>query len=81
MDKAYEIPLDKLKKDNSGLIVDILGGHKLIKKLDALGIRRGKELTKISNMVMNGPVTVKINGTNNIAIGRGMAKKIIVKVN
>ncbi len=81
MNKAYEIPLDQLQQGKRGLIVDILGGYKLKKKLDALGIRRGKEVTKISNMVMNGPVTIQINGTNNIAIGRGMAKKIIVKTN
>ena len=81
MNKAYELPLDKLQKGKKGLIVDILGGYKLVKKLDALGIRKKKEVTKISNMVMNGPVTIKLNNTNNIAIGRGMAKKIIVKVN
>jgi len=81
MNKVYEIPLDKLQLGKEGLIVDLLGGYKLIKKLDALGIRRGKKVTKISNMVMNGPVTIRINGANNIAIGRGMSKKIIVKSN
>ncbi len=81
MNKAYEITLDDLKQGEEGIIVDFLGGYKLRKRLDALGIRRGKKVTKISNMVMNGPVTIKLNNSNNIAIGRGMAKKIIVKVN
>lgn len=78
MDKSEQINLVQLKQGKTGRVVALTGGSSFIKKLDALGIREGVRITKVSNMVMNGPVTVKVNGVNNVAIGRGMAEKIFV---
>lgn len=80
MTRIKEITLEELKKGEEGTIIDFMGGHTLKRKLDALGLRPGKKITKISNMMMNGPVTVKINDGSRVAIGRGMAAKIVVKV-
>jgi len=44
-----------------------------------LGIRPGKKITKISSMLMRGPVTVQAGHTQ-IAIGFGMANKIFVEL-
>lgn len=75
-----KISLTELEQGEDGEVVELTGGHNFRRKLDALGIRPGKKITKISNMVMNGPVTVKINNTSRVAIGKGMADRILVKV-
>jgi ferrous iron transport protein A len=74
-----ELMLVNLETGDVGLIVKILGGYNLIRKLDSLGIRPGKNITMISSMLMNGPITVKVNNTK-VAIGRGMADKIMVEL-
>ncbi len=72
------IALTNLKQGDEGFIVEIMGGHVLLKKLNSLGIRSGKKITKISHMMFDGPVTVGVGNTR-IAVGRGMANKIMVK--
>ncbi|PIU56399.1 MAG: hypothetical protein COS88_02920, partial [Chloroflexi bacterium CG07_land_8_20_14_0_80_51_10] len=47
-------------------------------RLTALGIRPGKRITKLSSMLMHGPVTVELDAGHQVAIGFGMAGKIIV---
>lgn len=63
----------------SGTVVQILGGHGLIDRLHSMGIRPGKRITKVSAMFMRGPVTLQV-GRAQVAIGFGMAGKIMVEV-
>jgi ferrous iron transport protein A len=63
----------------SGTVVDIAGGYGLVRRLQALGLRSGKRVTKVSSMFGRGPVTVKV-GTTQIALGFGMARKILVQL-
>ena len=63
----------------SGRVVQIEGGRGMINRLSALGIRPGQRLTKISSMFMRGPVTIQV-GNAQVAIGFGMAKRIIVEL-
>ena len=74
-----QVSLDKMEAGESGIVVRLLGGRGSINRLDALGIRLCKKITKISSMLMRGPVIVSVDNTT-IAIGHGMAKKIIVEV-
>ncbi|MEO0184403.1 MAG: fused ferrous iron transport protein A/B, partial [candidate division WOR-3 bacterium] len=67
------------KPGEKGKIVEITGGKGLLTRLDALGISPGAEVTKISEQIMHGPVVVKIGNTQ-VAIGYGMARKVIVSV-
>lgn len=60
-----------------GIIKDIAGGHGLLNNLDVMGIRTGIEITKISKQWIRGPVTIRI-GNNEIALGYGMATRILV---
>lgn len=60
-----------------GVVVQIRGGYGMARRLSALGIRPGKRITKVSSMIMRGPVTIQID-TSQVAIGYGMANKIIV---
>ena len=61
-------------------IVEIKGGPGLSRRLMALGFHRGDLITLDVEAIMNGPVLVK-NLTNDtrIALGRGIARKILVK--
>jgi Fe2+ transport system protein FeoA len=78
--KAQIVSLSSLKPGESGIVYDFKGGERLRKKLDSLGIRKGKNIKKISDMVLRGPITIQIDNSSRIAIGRGMAEKIMVKV-
>jgi ferrous iron transport protein A len=74
-----KLSLVELKENEVGKIVEILGGCRLHQKLDALGIRVGVELKKISSVAAKGPVIVEVGNTK-VALGYGMARKIIVEV-
>ncbi|MBN2076949.1 MAG: ferrous iron transport protein A [Dehalococcoidales bacterium] len=72
------IAVSKMKSRQTGKIIEIQGGQGLIARLSALGIIPGRNITKISAMLMRGPVTIK-TGSTQVAIGHGMADKIIVE--
>lgn len=74
-----QITLAQMEAGQAGIIVQILGGHGLTQRLEALGIRPGKRVTKISSMLLRGPVTFQVDSTQ-IAVGFGMANKIVVEV-
>ena len=73
------IPLSRLEAGQSGKIVQIQGGPGMINRLSALGIRPGKRVTKVSSIFMRGPVTIQV-GNAQVAIGFGMAKRILVEL-
>ncbi len=79
MSEGKQIILSLMPAGQSGTVVQIQGGHGLISRLSALGIRPGQRLTKISSMFMRGPVTIQI-GNAQVAIGFGIASKIIVEL-
>lgn len=62
----------------SATVVEVVGGHGLVSRLDALGIRPGKRITKISAAFMRGPVVIRVDRAD-VAIGFGMARKITVQ--
>ena len=71
--------LSEMKEKESGTVHEIKGGKNLIDRLNSLGLTNGVKITVISSMPMKGPVTVQI-GSSTIAIGSGMAQKILVRV-
>jgi ferrous iron transport protein A len=72
------VDLTQLEEGESGRIVLISGGHGLIRRLESLGVRGGKSVTKVSSQLLRGPITVRIDGFQ-VAVGFGMAKKILVE--
>jgi ferrous iron transport protein A len=72
-----EMDLTKLTANSKGKVTKIEGGYGVLRKAENLGIRAGTELKKISSHRMRGPVIIKVGNTS-VAIGYGMAKKIIV---
>jgi ferrous iron transport protein A len=71
--------LEDLKPGEGGRIAQIDGGHGMVGRLAALGIRPGRRITKLSSGFMRGPVTIEVDRAQ-MAIGFGMAKRIRVEV-
>ena len=76
MEQMY---LTQLKTGQAGVVKEITGGHGAARRLESLGIRPGKKITKISSHFWRGPVTVMVDKMK-VAIGHGMAEKILVEV-
>ena len=68
-----------MQAGQSGKVVEIQGGYGMVNRLSALGIRPGKRITKISAMLLRGPVTIEVDRAQ-VAVGFGMASRIIVEV-
>lgn len=77
---ANRVSLAQMRAGQKGKIVEIDGGYGLARKLDALGIRVGKEITKISAQLMRGPVLLEQDNTQ-AALGFGMASRVLVELN
>lgn len=73
------VDLTQLEEGESGTVVGIDGGFGLTRRLESMGIRVGKKVTKVSSQLMRGPVTVRL-GNSHVAIGFGMARKILVQM-
>ena len=72
------IPLINLKEGQKGIIISISGGRNVIQRLTDMGLTPGTEI----KMLRNGPlcpVEISVRGFN-LALGNGLAAKIIVKV-
>jgi len=72
------IDLTQMKEGERGRVVDIQGGWGLLRKLEALGIRLGTEIVKVSSQLMRGPIIIRVGNTQ-VAISFGMARRIIVE--
>jgi len=79
MPNGKQVTLTQMRARRSGIVLQIHGGHGLINRLSVLGIRPGKRITKVSSMLMRGPVTIAIDRAQ-VAIGFGMASKIMVEL-
>jgi ferrous iron transport protein B len=73
------VNLAMMKPGEKGKVVEILGGKGLVNRLEGLGIIPGTEVTKVSEQILHGPVVIKIGNTQ-VAIGYGMARKVMVSV-
>ena len=71
-------PITALKSGNTGNIHSIEGEGMLKSRLEAMGIRIGAKVRKISAQKSRGPV-VFISGRTQVALGKSMASKIMIK--
>lgn len=72
------LDLIQLKSGQRGVIVEIQGGPGLIRRLENMGIRAGRKISKIGAHFWHGPQIIKV-GNSQVAVGYGMAKKIIIE--
>jgi ferrous iron transport protein A len=62
-------------------IVDISGGEQVRRRLLSLGFHKGDEIERIGQGILRGPLLIKmIRSGGSVAIGRGIAQKILVEV-
>jgi len=73
------VNLLEMKTGQSGRIMEVRAGMGLARRLETMGMRVGIQCVKISGMPLGGPVVVQLGGTR-IALGRGMARKVMVEV-
>ncbi|MEW6074906.1 MAG: FeoA family protein [Candidatus Omnitrophota bacterium] len=74
-----KISLAKMKRNQKGKIAEITGGKALHERLTVMGIYVGREVTLLNHSMFRGPVAIKA-GRSIVALGFGMASKIIVEV-
>ena len=79
MSRTKQVPLPQLQSGQSGKVIDITGGYGVVQKLTALGIRPGQKISKQDSVFARGPVVVKVNNSE-VAIGYGMAQKVLIEV-
>ncbi len=78
MDGRKLISLPMMRPGQSGRVVQIGGGAGMVNRLNAMGILPGRKITKVSSMLMRGPVTIQVDRVQ-VAIGFGMASKVLVE--
>jgi ferrous iron transport protein A len=78
-DQNEQVTVAQMRTGQTGTVVGVMGGPGLIRRLDALGIRPGRQVTKISSTLFHGPITLGVNGSR-VAVGFGMARRIIIRV-
>ena len=68
----------QMRTGETATVVGVVGGPGLVRRLDAMGIRPGKPVTKVSSTLFHGPVTLSVNSSR-VAVGFGMARRILVR--
>ena len=70
------LPLTNVRSGQPVVLVQISGGHRVAHRLAELGLTPGVQLEVLQNK--GGPILLAVRGTR-LAIGRGMAKKVMVR--
>lgn len=73
-------PLDLLGCVQSGIVREIAGGRGIGRRLSSMGLHPGATVRLVCAQPARGPVVVEINGTTRLALGRGIARKVMVEV-
>ena len=67
-----------LAVNETAKVIRIDGGHGIAKRLESLGLRQGVHVKKINSSVLGGPIVIRV-GRTNMAIGKGISRKIVVE--
>jgi ferrous iron transport protein A len=77
MSQRLTLKLVEMRTGERGTVFKIQGGIGLKRRLEAMGIRPGVTIMKMTGSPLGGPVVIRI-GSMRLAIGCGMAGKVIV---
>jgi len=81
MDCTGMCPLSRLKAGQVATVKSLAGGHQFQHRLVSMGLNVGCTVKVIrAGAALGGPVLVAL-GQTRLAIGRGMAEKILVTAN
>ncbi len=78
-ERVHLLPLSFAQEGELGIVKGFMGGAGAQLRLATIGLRKGDEVEVITNSGA-GQLVVAVNGTR-LALGRGIAKKIMVKPN
>lgn len=70
--------LAALRDGERAVIKDVAGGGQLQTRLENMGLRPGKVVTKLGAMPARGPVTVECDGFR-VALGQGIARLVRIE--
>jgi len=73
------ITLDLIKKNQKVKVISIFGGKNIRQRLSGLGIHIDDTIIVLRNICMQSPILINIHG-NQVALGTGIAKKILVEL-
>lgn len=77
--KQSDTSLTELEDGQAAIIVSVLGGKILTKRLADLGITSGTVVKVIRRTLFSGPVQVEVAGSR-LVLGNGLASKIMVEI-
>jgi len=72
------ITLDSIRESQKVKVISILGGWGLRQRLGCLGIHPGDEIIIRKSAIMRGPILISVHG-NQVALGRGVARRVVVE--
>lgn len=72
------MPLMMVPNNTDAEVVEVRGGHGMRQRLSSMGIYPGQTVSLIRSNA-GGPIIVKAQGSR-VAIGRGMAHRVMVKM-
>ena len=72
------ITLDSVGENKKVNVVSISGGWGIRQRLGCLGVHPGDIITVKKSAIMRGPILISVHG-NQVALGRGVARKVVVE--
>lgn len=78
MEKTESKTLVNLSPGDQGVVRGVAGGQGVRRNLENLGVRKGSRIKVISRHFKGGPVVI-MAGNTKVAIGFGMARKVLVR--
>ncbi len=76
---SLTITLDSIQPGQKARVVEVMGGWGLRQKLNELGIYPNQIVSVSNSSIWRGPLLVRID-SNEVALGRGVARKVVVEV-
>ena len=74
-----QLTLDKVKEQQKVKVIKIMGGWGIRQRLNQMGIHPGDQILVKRSAIMGGPVLIQVHGAD-VALGRGMTRKIMVEI-
>ncbi|MEM1538156.1 MAG: FeoA domain-containing protein [Candidatus Nezhaarchaeales archaeon] len=72
------VPLTALRENDKGMVVLLVGGRGLTRRLAEMGLTPGVEVKVARRGAFRGPIEVEVRGTK-LALGYGVAQRVFVK--
>lgn len=73
------VDITQMQPGETGIVKEIQDGQGFVRKLQSMGVRPQKKITKVSSYFWRGPQIIEVDNIQ-IAVGFGMARRILVEV-